>query len=192
MDELLKYVTDWLVKASKEISEPFFQIPVAEGNSIFRERVYCYELYHQWRVKWDDNFPFLLCGELDKRGHTLIRGKYLDDTIPDFLVHHPGEMTNLLVMEVKPANGNKDKMQDDLKKLTAYRKNLKDKHGNPANYYAAYFLVYGLPEDDWPAFSKEIIGKIENKEEVDLSLIQCFLHSNFNCGLVEVQWPKDG
>ena len=105
MENHLKYATEWLLEASNEIAEPFFQIPIAEGNSAFRERVYCYELYHQWRVKWKNDFPFILCGELDKRGHTLIKGKNLDNTIPDFLIHHPGDMSNLLIMEVKHANG---------------------------------------------------------------------------------------
>ena len=83
-------------------------------------------------------------------------------------------------------------MVDDLKKLTAYRKNLKDKYENPANYYAAYFLIYGLQKDEWPSFSKEIIKKIEDKGEVDLSLIQCFLHSSFNSKIEEVEWPNNG
>lgn len=192
MEEMLQHVKTWLLEASKEITEPYFQIPVAGGNNAYRERVYCYELYHQWRVKWDNRFTFLLCGELDKRGHTLVKGKHLDNTIPDFLVHTPGEMNNLLVMEVKFVTGNKKKMAKDLVKLTAYRRDLKDKYGNPANYHAAYFLVYGLSEADWPTFSKKIIAEIKDKKKVDLSLIQGFVHSVFNGSLVEVAWPNGG
>ena len=135
MDEALKHVTEWLIDASYEISKPYFQIPTAGGERIYRERVYCYELYHQWRRRWDDRFPFLLCGELDKRGHTYIKGKNLDNTKPDFLVHVPGEMTNLLVLEVKPSSGDIEEMAADLKKLTAYRRDLTDKYGKPANYF---------------------------------------------------------
>ena len=189
MEDMLEYVKTWLLEASGEIAGPYFQLPVAGGNNAYRERVYCYELYHQWRARWDNNFPFLLCGELDKRGHTLVKGKHLDDTMPDFLVHFPGEMNNLLVMEVKSVAGKKKKMAEDLIKLTAYRKDLKDKHGDPANYYAAYYLIYGLSEVDWPDFSKEIIAEVKDKKEIDLSLIQGFVHSSFNRRLVEVEWP---
>jgi len=52
-------------------------------------------------------------------------------------------------------------------------------------------LVFGLSEDHWSIFSKEIIDEIKDKKEIDLSLIQCFVHSTSNESLIEVAWPKD-
>ena len=101
MEEPLRLVTEWLLCASSLVDEDYIQLPVADSEDLeYRERVYCYELYHQWRMHWPKNFPFSLSGELDKSGHPLIR----DKSKPDFLVHIPGQMTNLLIVEVKPKN----------------------------------------------------------------------------------------
>ena len=135
MDEALARVTDWLLCASSQVGLEYMQLPVAGAEEQeYRERVYCYELYHRWRCHWPEDFPFSLSGEVDKARHPLIR-KSLK---PDFLVHIPGEMTNLLIVEVKPQNADETNMADDLVKLTRFRR-------APANYHAAYFWVYGLP-----------------------------------------------
>jgi hypothetical protein len=100
----------------------------------------------------------------------------------------PGNMTNLLVMEVKPASGDKEDMLGDLKKLTAYRRDLIDEGGKPANYHAAYFWVYGENDRFWPQIRDRVLAEIDNTEEVDLSLIRCFVHSASGVRAVEVAW----
>ena len=108
----------------------FFQLPVAgQENPIYRERVYCYELYHHWHNHWQDDFTFSLCGEIDKRGHQIVRR----DDMPDFLVHIPGEMTNLLIVEVKSASARLHDIIEDLKKITWFRTEIKD-NGNDTSY----------------------------------------------------------
>lgn len=54
------------------VPETYFQLPVAgrEGPS-YRERVYCYELYHQLRCRWPVDTGYSLAGEVDKKGHHL-------------------------------------------------------------------------------------------------------------------------
>lgn len=91
--------------------------------------MYCYELYHHWRNQWSPRCRFTLSGEVDKTNHPLIGGK----SKPDFLVHVPGKMDNLLVMEVKPANAKVSKMVKDLKTLDRFRSRL----GEGRNYTAA-------------------------------------------------------
>src|SRR5437867_7565620 len=106
MEALIK-VLDWLRRASQQVGEEYMMLPVAGADPQYRERVYCYELYHQWRCQWPTRFPYALSGETDKRKHAHVRGKYLDDIKPDFLVHEPGNMdpdSNLLAVEVKAAN----------------------------------------------------------------------------------------
>ncbi|MGD8457430.1 MAG: hypothetical protein PVF83_13695, partial [Anaerolineales bacterium] len=62
-----------LCVATSNIGEQYFQLEVAEREEhIYRERVYCYELYHQLRVVTPDGFNYQLDGELDKSGHPLI------------------------------------------------------------------------------------------------------------------------
>src|SRR4030043_1988755 len=89
-----------LMKAGEKIEPHYFQIPTAGSDElIYRERVYCYELYHQLRIALGDDFSYKLDGEVDKAGHLSIRG----GKKPDFIVHIPDEMDrNLVVIEVKP------------------------------------------------------------------------------------------
>lgn len=177
MNAELNAVTDWLFLASSEVERNYFQLPVAGSEDLeYRERVYCYELYHRWRTHWANGFPFSLCGEIDKAGHPLIRNR----TKPDFLVHIPGRMANLLIVEVKP--GNRDdanaikQMVDDLAKLTAFRRDLKNADGSPGNYEAAYFWIYGIDDEGWQSLRPQLIQESNARENVDLQLITCVLH----------------
>ena len=73
------------------VTAEYFQLPIAAGDDVYRERVYCYELYHRLRQEWG-RFPFSLGGEIDKSGHPLFRGGPYAQAKPDFLVHQPGSM----------------------------------------------------------------------------------------------------
>ena len=65
-------------EATKNISREFYQLPVAgKEDPIYRERVYCYELYHQLRSLWPTETEYTLSGEVDKSGHPLIRNNGL-------------------------------------------------------------------------------------------------------------------
>jgi hypothetical protein len=178
--ESIELVLNWLKCASSQISSQYFFMPVAgQPNTKFRERVYCYELYHRWRQHWPENSHYSLCGEVDKRSHSLIIGEHLTSSIPDFLVHVPGKMDNLLVMEVKPAYRTAKDLVKDLKKLTAFRSSLKDEHGQPANYKNAILWLYGIPENEipekrWNSLIKGIHSRCD--KEVNLSLIDCYVH----------------
>jgi hypothetical protein len=73
--EELDLLTEWLLNASQEVPPEYFQLPVAGSERLeYRERVYCYELYHRWRCQWPSDFRFSLGGEINKSGHPLIRG----------------------------------------------------------------------------------------------------------------------
>ena len=61
-------------------------------------------------------FRFSLNGEVDKQKHPLVPGAWK----PDFLVHVPGEMANLLVVEVKLGTADLKKMAEDPQKLTSF------------------------------------------------------------------------
>jgi len=120
-----------LINATARIEKHYFQQPVTGSkNLIIRERVYCYELYHQLRYS-QENQKYYTDGELDKRGHPFIKG----NRKPDFVVHVPGNMkNNLAVIEVKPINAQFNRIEDDLKKLKGFLEK---------EYYGAIMLVYG-------------------------------------------------
>jgi len=92
---------DKLVLSIKNVDENYFQIPTAyEPDGISRERVFCYELYHQFRMILGNDYPFSLHGELDKSGHISFPPEL--QGIPDFLLHKPGTHDgNMVIMEVK-------------------------------------------------------------------------------------------
>ncbi len=104
MNEDVHRFIDLLKTATAAIAEEYFMLPVAGiPDAIWRERVYCYELYHQLRNAWPEDFPYSLGGEVDKSAHPLFSGTAIDSKKPDFLIHSPGSMNrNLAIVEVKP------------------------------------------------------------------------------------------
>ncbi len=56
-----------LAEATSAIEADYFRLPIDGGIPVFRERVYCYELYHQMRSRWPPRSQcrYLLNGEVD-------------------------------------------------------------------------------------------------------------------------------
>jgi hypothetical protein len=131
---------DFLNDACKNMNDPhYFQIEEAGSDELkYRERVYCYELYHQLRCELTDEYYYKLDGELDKAGHPIIKEGFK----PDFVVQKPKRMDeNLVVIEVKPINGKPSSIIDDMKKL----KDFIDKYG----YHGGIMLIYGENSDTY-------------------------------------------
>ena len=134
MDEL----TEVLTKATAAIECGYFHFNIAGGPSIYRERVYCYELYHKMRGLWPAN-SFYLNGEVDKAGHPLL--PTLRRKKPDLLVHRPGdENGNHAVIEVKPSRVQDGDIRKDIETLALFR--------SEANYERAIYLIYGDGAND--------------------------------------------
>lgn len=151
MRQDVEQLRNLITAATADIAPEYFLLPIADaegGEPIiqYRERVYAYELYHQLRKRWPVEWVYSLGGEIDKRGHPLIRGKHLDNAKPDLLVHVPGVMNrNLAVLEIKPlrtdvhpSRQEEDRFLLDLRKLIAFRE---------IGYAAAFQLVFGEPVD---------------------------------------------
>lgn len=153
-----KYFRDFmkaLIRAGKNmVDSHHFQLPVADEENekkIFRERVYCYELYHQLRLALGDIFPYKIHGEVDKSGHPIIRSKKK----PDFIIHDPGNMdNNLVVIEVKHIRSGMKDLKCDLKTLQLFL-NMK--------YHRTILLVYGNNREDIPEkIRSEVIDVSKN------------------------------
>ena len=87
----------------------------------YRERVYCYELYHQMRCIWPPTSPFVLNGEVDKAGHQLMRERGIGSKVPDMLVHTPGNMNgNYAIIEVKSCEASITAILEDLSKISQF------------------------------------------------------------------------
>jgi hypothetical protein len=126
-----------LVEATGQIEDCYFRVQTASERGpkpVYKERVYCYEFYHQLRNAIPDASRYTLMGELDKRGHEIIHG----GKAPDFVFHVPGTINgNLAVMEVKRIDNNdNDEIQNDCYKL---RKFVEEE----GRYKGAIYLVFG-------------------------------------------------
>ena len=130
--EFLKQAT------SNMTDEHYFSLPVYElPYNVFRERTYCYELYHQLRNVFTDDFPYKLDGEVDKIKHPRIES-LMGPVKPDFIVHQPDAMDkNLVVIEVKSINGINTNFSDYMGDILTLRDFLEG-----ANYYYAIMYVY--------------------------------------------------
>jgi hypothetical protein len=158
--------------AAARIGAEYFQLPVADADSVYRERVYCYELYHQLQCGWD-GFPFSLGGEVDKAGHPHFSGGPYARSKPDLLVHEPGNMDrNLACVEVKPCGASVDEVRDDLTKLTWFCRK--------ARYHRGVFLVYGTERAETPEYGK-LLEKLRRASEgngcIDLARISVLAHA---------------
>lgn len=140
-DNISDEFTKLLKSATGEIDSTYFKLSEDGRPWVFRERVYCYELYHQLRIAIADSFlaetDYVLNGEVDKSGHHHFQEKGLLRLKPDLLLHCPGTMNgNHTVVEVKPANYRVVGLHKDL--VTLHRL-----HKMPKGYRRQVLLVYG-------------------------------------------------
>jgi len=163
-----EYFFDCLIRACESIGNHYFKIEVAGSKElIYRERVYCYELYHQLRNVLGVDFPYKLDGELDKINHPELQS-FIKDKKPDFVVHVPGDMErNLVVIEVKAISTRIKRLQDDLKTLQIFL--------DKAKYYRAIMLIYGNDKSsnierikgEFKVFSNDQILLVWHKEPME-------------------------
>lgn len=141
IDTALSEMVATVLAASTKVVDPYFTLPVARGansvaeaaESVLRERVYAYELYHQLR-SLDARSRFTLTAEPDKRGHPVIK----DRSNPDFVFHFPGSMTeNVAILEVKRATS--VDVKSDLAKFHRYL--------TTHSYHHCLWLVFGDVDD---------------------------------------------
>lgn len=125
-----------LASATADIGDEYFRLPVHGGRLVYRERVYCYELYHQMRRRWPDDGPFRLNGEVDKAAHPVLSGLGASYAKPDLLVHGPGDMgRNHAIIEVKSQMATLAGIAKDLRTLSLFRREV--------GYERAIYLIYG-------------------------------------------------
>ena len=124
-----------LLGSIQAISRKYFMVERYDARTAHRERVYCYELYHQMRLRIGDDYPYTLHGEIDKRGHQFIEHIFGQSPNPDFVVHMPGSMNNLAVIEVKVSNCTPRQAQEDIEKIR--------KFCSLVGYTIGFFLLFG-------------------------------------------------
>ncbi len=115
----MQQLTRIIQRATAAIGLEYFTLPIYGSEPVYRERVYCYELYHQMRVRWPPGTPLFPNGEVDKQKHPYFGdGKYPK---PDLLVHVPGQGTNHAAIEVKSNDPAKAGVLKDVRTLNQFR-----------------------------------------------------------------------
>ena len=155
-----------LQRATRSIDSGYFHLNIDGGDAVYRERVYCYELYHQMRLRWPRDTPYYLNGEIDKAAHPILMHLGAAHAKPDLLVHQPGYMTgNHAVIEVKTSRAGHDGIRNDLEKLSLFLKKVL--------YRRAIYLVYGYEADaDLTERIRQISREIEGLAQIELWLQQ--------------------
>jgi len=161
MDELTRIIE----VATAGVTLDYFNLKIDGGDPIYRERVYCYELYHQMRLIWPAHTEFYLNGEIDKAAHPILRTLGADRMKPDLLVHKPGYMTgNHAIIEVKSSKTSADGIRKDLETLTLFR--------GKVGYERAIYLIYGFEAAIVGERVMQIAGEFHELKEIELWLHQ--------------------
>lgn len=136
----MEQLDDVFAAATAGVGRQFFMLPIAGQAAAYRERVYCYELYHQMRLIWPEG-PYTLNGEVDKSGHRQLREVQADRCKPDLLIHIPGDMGgNFAVVEVKPCTASTKGLRKDLQTLRLFSQEV--------GYRRAVYLIYGFHAEE--------------------------------------------
>ncbi|ODT32231.1 MAG: hypothetical protein ABS35_02540 [Kaistia sp. SCN 65-12] len=155
---MMEELDDILGQATAAIHPTYFLLPVAGRLPALRERVYCYELYHQMRVRWPPNAALSLSGEIDKRGHEVLAARGARLAIPDLLVHSPGNMdNNHAILEVKSIAASRLGIRKDLGTLSEFQ--------NLGGYNRGIYLFYGGAPID---VVMDEYARLENRARIEI------------------------
>jgi hypothetical protein len=161
----VQQLTNLLRAATARIEAPYFQVELDGGDPVYRERVYCYELYHQLRCLWPPDCSLYLNGELDKAAHPVLQKLGADYAKPDLLIHRPGYMNgNDTVVEVKSSNAQRAGIEKDLKTLALFR--------TKVAYQRAVYLVFGVEAERTAERVRRVARQLG-----DLPPIELWIHS---------------
>ena len=168
VEEAYQTLREAFLEATTNISSEYFKLRVGYSpEPIYRERAYCYELYHQLRILLGDGFPYLLSGEIDKQGYEKIV-QQCGEIKPDFLIHQPGTMSadaNLAIIEVKAITVDLPAFETDLRKLNCMV-NIDN------GYYRAIMLIYGIGD-----LQRQIKERYKRLCETNPDRFELFHHS---------------
>ena len=174
----MKQLTQLLKEATSRISRSYFKVDIDGGAPVYRERVYCYELYHQLRRGWPSDSKFRLNGELDKAGHPKLREVGADRAKPDLLVHQPGAgKGNYAIIEVKTPGAQADGIRKDLNTLSLFTRDV--------GYERGIYLLFGY---DAASAAERVDSQLTTDHNT--SAIELWLHEAPEKAAARRQFPK--
>jgi hypothetical protein len=174
-DKAAQEFMELLEVACSSVDRLWFNLPVADiggaaGVTAYRERVYCYELYHQLRLLTgppggpvDGSPHYTLSGEIDKAGLNAMTlgGKHK----PDLVWHVPGDSGhNAVVVEVKTAyRWSRRGVAKDLETLSTFLS------APNRSYRRGVLLVFGRTDQEW---LRNRVGRAADAANTDRGALQ--------------------
>ncbi len=153
-------ILEKLSLATSRIAKYYFALPVAGlKKPLLRERVYCYELYHQLRSILPTKTQRVLTAETDKRGNPSFTNQH---PIPDFIFHQPGfHASNSVAIEVE-CRVNRTHLRKDFRTF----RSLKDK-----GYRQFILLLFGVKDIRW-----DVLSQVAQEVDIKLDEVSVMLH----------------
>jgi hypothetical protein len=158
----MEQFTTILEQATRAMPREYFSLPIHGADPVYRERVYCYELYHQLRTLWPglENTRYRLNGEVDKTAHPYFANEKAPK--PDLLVHVPGTENNYAVIEVKRSDPSRRGVQKDLTTLSRFK--------NDFGYLRAIYLLFGDDAEAAMGLVLDCAAELDNGAQVEIWL----------------------
>ncbi len=153
---------DKISLATSRVAEHYFRLPVAGlQRPLWRERVYCYELYHQLRCILPGEPGLVLTGEPDKRSNPTFTRNH---PIPDFIFHVPGShQQNRAVMEVE-CRVDRRHLRKDLRTFRCLREK---------GYQQFILLLFGVQAVPW-----RLLSEVAEEFGMRLSQVSVLVHAD--------------
>ena len=169
---IVRQSVDLIKNALSQVGSDYFKLKTTfEPSGIVRERVFCYELYHQLRNRMTTILDLTLNGEIDKRGHIDFAPK--DQKNPDFVFHIPGTHEgNTLVIEVK-GKLKSDAIENDLNKIITFIERY--------DYKAGVFVLYNYSLERLKKRAGQVLRKYNSRPFANSVYILAIEHPGMNC-----------
>ena len=172
MDEKIESFVEMIKGSLDNVGDEYYKITTTyESSGIVRERVFCYELYHQMRSVQSARglTDVQIHGEIDKSGHIAFDRNSRKN--PDFVFHVPGMMKgNAIVVEVKgKIEGTyQEGVYKDIVTLSKFTNN---KH----YYHSGVLIIYNYTYDEFLRKIGEFLKNRlqDNKFSTDKIIIIC-------------------
>jgi hypothetical protein len=172
-EDIEKYIN--LVKSSiPKVGPKYYKLPTTyKPSGIIRERVFCYELYHQMRCQMTESNQLSLNAEIDKSGHRDIDPE--DRKNPDFVFHIPGSFQGpTLIVEVKGRLSDpKRRIMKDLRTLLTFVSKYK--------YKAGIFILYNHSFDELKKALGQETSEMSRESKASAVFILCAKSAGDEC-----------
>lgn len=172
MDKMVESFIQLIRDALENVGDEYYKLTTTYRTlGVVRERIFCYELYHQMRLIQSTRglTDIQIHGEIDKSGHVGFDRNARKN--PDFVFHIPGMMQgNAIVVEVKgKIEGNyQEGVYKDIVTLSKFTNN---KH----YYHSGILIIYNYTYDEFLHNMGEFLKNRlqENKVPTDKIIIIC-------------------